>query len=113
MCNDRDRPKFAHVIAVMFARRSFDNLLGRLYEPGEVGRYEGVLGKEPTNPMRELDEHGSDHSVVPANDLGELLTRTTPRPAPERNALIRDAAARAAARAEVHPLTKTRSPGRP
>jgi phospholipase C len=36
--------------------------------------------------------------VAHANDLGELLTRTEPRPAPDRYALIEDAAARAAAR---------------
>ena len=38
--------------------------------------------------------------VAQANDLGELLSRTTPRPAPRRYALIEDAAARAAARTE-------------
>ena len=36
--------------------------------------------------------------VAHARDLGELLTRSTPRPAPDRFALIQDAAARAAAR---------------
>jgi phospholipase C len=36
--------------------------------------------------------------VAQARDLGELLTRATPRPAPDRYALIEDAAARAAAR---------------
>jgi phospholipase C len=36
--------------------------------------------------------------VAQAHDLGELLTRTTPRPAPDRYALIEDAAAQAAAR---------------
>jgi phospholipase C len=36
--------------------------------------------------------------VAHARDLGELLTRTTPRAAPDRFALIQDAAARAAAR---------------
>jgi phospholipase C len=36
--------------------------------------------------------------VAHANDLGELLTRTAPRPPPDRYALIEDAAARAAAR---------------
>jgi phospholipase C len=36
--------------------------------------------------------------VAHANDLGELLTRTEPRPAPDRFALIQDAAAHAAAR---------------
>ena len=40
-----------------------------------------------------------------AHDLGELLTRSAPRPAPDRFALIQDAAARAAARpqgAKIH-----------
>ena len=36
--------------------------------------------------------------VAQAHDLGELLKRTEPRPAPDRFALIEDAAARAAAR---------------
>jgi len=43
--------------------------------------------------------------VARANDLGELLTRTAPRSAPDRFALIQDAAARAAARpqgAKIH-----------
>jgi len=43
--------------------------------------------------------------VTHAHDLGELLTRTAPRPAPERFALIRQAAAHAAARpqgAKIH-----------
>jgi phospholipase C len=35
--------------------------------------------------------------VAQANHLGELLTRSTPRPAPSRDALLRQAAARAAA----------------
>lgn len=33
-----------HVVVLMFENRSFDNLLGRLYEPGEVASFEGVLG---------------------------------------------------------------------
>ena len=36
--------------------------------------------------------------VAHANDLGELLARTEPRPAPDRYALVQDAAGRAAAR---------------
>jgi phospholipase C len=43
--------------------------------------------------------------VAQAHDLGELLTSTAPRPAPDRFALIQDAAARAAARpqgAKIH-----------
>jgi hypothetical protein len=38
--------------------------------------------------------------VAQANDLGELLARTEPRPAPTRYALVQNAAARAAARPE-------------
>lgn len=34
-----------YVVVVMFENRSFDNLLGRLYEPGEVPSFEGVFGK--------------------------------------------------------------------
>ena len=30
-----------HVVVVMFENRSFDNLLGRLYQPGEVESFEG------------------------------------------------------------------------
>src|SRR4029077_6028332 len=43
--------------------------------------------------------------VAQARDLGELLTRNAPRPAPDRFTLIQDAAARAAARpqgAKIH-----------
>ena len=40
-----------HVVVVMFENRSFDNLLGRLYQPGEVESFEGVLGKELSNPI--------------------------------------------------------------
>jgi phospholipase C len=43
--------KFDHVVSVMFENRTFDNLLGRLYQPGEVVSFEGVLGKELTNPI--------------------------------------------------------------
>jgi phospholipase C len=30
----------------MFENRTFDNLLGRLYQPGEVLSFEGVIGKD-------------------------------------------------------------------
>jgi len=57
--------KFDHVVSVMFENRSFDNLLGRLYQPGEVASFEGVLGKELTNPIPDWAEHGADRKVVP------------------------------------------------
>ena len=49
----------------MFENRSFDNLLGRLYQPGEVASFEGVLGKDLTNPIPDWAEHGSGRKVVP------------------------------------------------
>ena len=49
-----------HVVVVMFENRSFDNLLGRLYEPGEVASFEGVIGKELSNPVPEWAEHRPD-----------------------------------------------------
>ena len=41
-----------HVVVVMFENRSFDNLLGRLYEPGEVSSFEGVIGKRLSTGCR-------------------------------------------------------------
>jgi phospholipase C len=54
-----------HVVLVIFENRSFDNLLGRLYQPGEVPSFEGVLGKELSNPIPSWAEHGKEHGVVP------------------------------------------------
>jgi phospholipase C len=51
--------------------------------------------------------------VAQANDLGELLARTAPRPPPGRYALIEDAAVRAAARAEGTSSDHDVLPGRP
>jgi phospholipase C len=51
--------------------------------------------------------------VTQAHDLGELLTRSTPRPAPDRVLLIKDAAAHAAARPEgpmIHGYPNARRP---
>jgi len=55
--------KFDHVVSVMFENRSFDNLLGRLYEPGEVASFEGVIGKDLRNPIPSWAEHGADRSL--------------------------------------------------
>ena len=68
-----------HVVVIMFENRSFDNLLGRLYEPGEVPSFEGVLGKELTNPIPEWAEHGADRKVVP---YGVAPNMDTPNPDP-------------------------------
>src|SRR5580704_13588325 len=54
-----------HVVLVLFENRSFDNLLGRLYQPGEVPSFEGVIGKDLSNPIPPWAEHGTENKVVP------------------------------------------------
>jgi hypothetical protein len=54
-----------HVVVVVFENRSLDNVLGRLYGPGDGKTFDGVTGKDLTNPIPEWAEHGADHKVVP------------------------------------------------
>ena len=68
-----------HVVAVMFENRSLDNLLGRLYQPGEVESFEGVIGKELGNPIPEWAEDGANRRVVP---YGLADNMDTPNPDP-------------------------------
>jgi phospholipase C len=37
-----------HVVVVVFENRSLDNVLGRLYRPGDGKTFEGVTGKDLT-----------------------------------------------------------------
>ena len=68
-----------HVVVVMFENRSFDNVLGRLYGPGEVASFEGVIGKDLKNPIPEWAEHGADRKVV---TYGVATNMNTPKPDP-------------------------------
>jgi hypothetical protein len=54
-----------HVVVVLFENRSFDNVLGHLYGPGDGKTFEGVIGKELTNPIPDWAEHGAERKVVP------------------------------------------------
>ena len=54
-----------HVVVVLFENRSLDNVLGRLYGPGDGKAFEGVIGKELSNPIPEWAEHGAGRKVVP------------------------------------------------
>ena len=67
-----------HMVVVMFENRSFDNLLGRLYQPGEVKSFEGVIGKQLSNPVPAWAEHGAN-TLVP---YGVARTMNTPWPDP-------------------------------
>jgi phospholipase C len=66
-----------HVVVIMFENRSLDNLLGRLYQPGEVKSFEGVLGKNLSNSIPDWAEHGADRKSVP---YGVAKTMDTPNP---------------------------------
>ena len=62
----------SHLVVVLFENRSLDNMLGHLYVPDDGKTFEGVLGKELSNPIPEWAEHGAEKKVVPytvATDL--------------------------------------------
>ena len=48
--NSRDNA-LDHVVVVVFENRSLDNVLGRLYGPGDSKTFEGVLGMDLSNPI--------------------------------------------------------------
>ena len=54
-----------HIVAVLFENRSLDNVLGHLYRPGDGKNFDGVIGKDLSNPIPEWAEHGADRKVVP------------------------------------------------
>ncbi|MGH9017189.1 MAG: alkaline phosphatase family protein [Acidimicrobiales bacterium] len=66
-----------HVVLALFENRSFDNLLGRLYQPGEVPSFEGVVGKDLGNPIPPWAEHGAERGRVP---YGVSAGMDTPNP---------------------------------
>ena len=54
-----------HLVVVLFENRSLDNVLGHLYGPEDGKTFEGVIGKQLSNPIPEWAEHGSERKVVP------------------------------------------------
>jgi phospholipase C len=54
-----------HMIVVLFENRSLDNVLGHLYGPEDGKTFEGVIGKNLSNPIPEWAEHGAEKKVVP------------------------------------------------
>jgi phospholipase C len=54
-----------HVVVVLFENRSLDNVLGHLYGPDDGKTFEGVIGKDLSNPIPEWAEHGAEKKVVP------------------------------------------------
>jgi phospholipase C len=68
-----------HVVVVLFENRSFDNMLGHLYQPGEVPSFEGVIGKDLSNPIPEWAENGAERKTVP---YGVASGMDSPNPDP-------------------------------
>ncbi len=68
--------RFDHVVSLMFENRSFDNLLGHLYEPGEVASFEGVAGSDLSNPIPSYAP-GAERGAVP---LHVATSMDTPNP---------------------------------
>jgi phospholipase C len=64
-------PKFDHLVVIMFENRSFDNVLGYLYRPGEARAFEGVLGRDLNNPIPPGVD-GSDRRTVPVHPATDL-----------------------------------------
>jgi phospholipase C len=54
-----------HIVVVLFENRSFDNVLGHLYGPEDGKNFDGVIGKNLSNPIPAWAEHGADRKVVP------------------------------------------------
>jgi phospholipase C len=54
-----------HIVVVLFENRSLDNVLGHLYGPADGKTFEGVIGKDLSNPIPPWAEHGVERKVVP------------------------------------------------
>src|ERR1039457_5021765 len=63
-----------HIVVVMFENRSLDNVLGHLYGPEDGKTFEGVLGKDLSNPIPEWAEHGADRKVVPYTVATDMVS---------------------------------------
>jgi phospholipase C len=59
-------------VVVLFENRSLENVLGHLYGPEDGKSFDGVIGKQLTNPIPTWAEHRDGRDVVPytvATDL--------------------------------------------
>jgi len=79
--------KINHIVVLMLENRSFDNMAGWLYDPGNPPPYdkvpgnqqfEGLAGKMFSNPIPP-EAHGSERKRVPAGK-GKVMTGPNPGP---------------------------------
>src|SRR6476646_9460031 len=54
-----------HIVVVLFENRSLDNVLGHLYTPEDGKDFDGVIGKDLSNPIPDWAEHRDGREVVP------------------------------------------------
>ena len=66
-----------HMIVVLFENRSLDNVLGHLYGPEDGKTFEGVIGKNLSNPIPEWAEDGADRKSCPVHGRDETWTART------------------------------------
>ncbi len=75
-----DDNRLDHIVVLMFENRSFDNLLGYLYNTGDVPRFEGVQGRSLSNQVphdvlgtgpHEVEVHPATSMASPYPDPGE------------------------------------------
>jgi phospholipase C len=59
-----------NIVVVLVENRSLDNVLGHLYGPDDGKNFDGVIGKDLSNPIPEWAQHGADRKVVPARTAG-------------------------------------------
>ena len=61
-----------HIVLVLFENRSFDNVLGHLYGPGDGKSFDGVVGKDLSNPIPAWAEHGAARGRVPYSVASDM-----------------------------------------
>ena len=66
MATDRSNA-MDHMIVVLFENHSLDSLLGHLYGPEDGKTFEGVIGKNLSNPIPEWAEDGAERKVGPVH----------------------------------------------
>jgi len=71
---DRSRA-MEHIVVALFENRSLDNVLGHLYGPGDGKDFDGVIGKDLSNPIPAWAEHGADRQVVPYTVATDMDSR--------------------------------------
>jgi phospholipase C len=82
--DDSKLGRFDHLVVVMFENRSFDNVLGYLYEPGEVPEFDGVAGTTWSNPVPRYINDGHDEVTVRMSGSTEAdMSNPNPDPGEE------------------------------